>query len=167
MDSDNVEGRQNGIYSNSFDGIYPNAPNNGYDSNWAFASADNSGNLAGRNTSLYAPNWQQTSTSNAALDPYGRPYSKSPSFQQQSPYPPFDDPRQYQQSPFDPSLVSTNSADIQFALGHSPYGQPSLPGGTIAPHALENGPPRTVQGSRPSDQQVSTHVLDFPSAIRD
>lgn len=162
MDSNNVEGRQNGndngngngIYSNQFENIYPNAPSNGYDSNWAFGSADNSGNSVGRSTPLYATNWQQTPTSNAPIDTYARPYSKSPSFNQQSPYAAYGDPRQFQQSPYDPSLVASTPSDHQYGLNHSPYGQPSLSGGTIAPRALESEPPRTTQINR-FDQQVS------------
>ncbi|GAB7341357.1 hypothetical protein MBLNU457_7617t1 [Dothideomycetes sp. NU457] len=146
MRNGGANGNGNGIYTeNQFDAFYQNHSNNGYDHDWAFTGAGldptlNSGIQQPMN--LYS-NWQLSTAPPSHIDPYGRSFSKSPSFQQpqqqqhqQQPYD-FGNARQYQQSPFDPSLAAQTHLGQQYGAVQQPFATQRQGGNTVAPQALE------------------------------
>lgn len=137
----------------NFENLYPDARDASYGTSWGFAPNDNLANTTGRSTPLYS-NWQ-TSAQNTPLESYGRPMSKSPSFSQHAPYSTYGDLRQFQPSPYDPSLVPPSSTVQHYGMSHATYGQQPTTTTTIAPRALENGSILAGSASKALDQQVS------------
>jgi len=151
--SGSANGNGNGIYTaTQFDPFYQNQSNNGYEQNWAFSGAGSDSTI---NSSIQQPmnlysNWQPNDTPNSHshIDPYGRSFSKSPSFQQQQqqqsqqpqqqrPYD-YGNARQYQQSPFDPSLASPSHLAPQYGAVQQHFSsQRSSSNNTVAPQALD------------------------------
>jgi len=153
--SHSIEGLQSGIFPNQFDNIYPDAPANGFESDWANTFNDNTSPSAG--TSLY-PNanaaWQSTAVSNPALVNYGQGVSKSPSFSQTVPYQNYENLRQYQRSPYDPSILQQPST-TPYGYAQPPYSQQSVQPRTIAPQALQHEP---RSSATPVQQYASNNV---------
>ncbi|GAB7351613.1 hypothetical protein MBLNU459_g2228t3 [Dothideomycetes sp. NU459] len=139
----NFQGYQNGSF-NEDTFMYPNGAENDFTSNtWEFNAHNDVTTSSAQPTSSYL-NWPQTTATAQDLDSYGRSYSRSPSNLQQTPFPGYGDPRQFTQSPYDPSLIApSQNGSSAFSIGNTPYGQ-QMQSGTIAPRALETGRPQTV-----------------------
>jgi len=175
--SANGNGNGNGIYSaNQFDAFYQNQSNNGYDHNWAFTGAGldptlNSGIQQPMN--LYS-NWQPNAATTSHLDPYGRSFSKSPSFQQPQPQQhqsqnqqsyDFGNARQYQQSPFDPSLAPQTHLAPQYGAVQQPFANQRQGSNTVAPQALDTAR-QQPQHQTINPQQSYLRAANPPLAVQ-
>ena len=153
MGPQNMQGYQNGNYTDDAFDIFANVPN--HDLNWDLNSLNNESIAQSASSHL---NWQQPTANPSSLDTYGRSFSKSPSVAHAAAQYGYADPRQFSHSPYDPSLVNPSNIPETSAayVGHNRYSQP-LQHATIAPQALQHGQAPFSRATGNPDNQVCKH----------
>lgn len=156
-----LDGYQNPSYTDDTFDLFTNVNVQNDNLNWGLSI--NSEPITQSNTSHL--NWQQPNATNPSLDTYGRQFSKSPSAIQTPTNFNYGDPRQFTQSPYDPSLVPASSigdpASGYVGVGHSPYSPQPIQHGTIAPQALQHGQPQFSRPMANLDNQVCQLTSKF------
>ncbi|KAI5257925.1 hypothetical protein E4T42_00814 [Aureobasidium subglaciale] len=146
--------------ANQFDNLIPDGGESDGFPNWEFNAASH---LPNQNvpSNTY---WQHDN----GLDNYTQAFTKSPTNLHTTAYPGYSNHHQYENPPFDPSLVpGTTNGPRAFGLGQSPYAQPNrqMQHGTIAPQALEQENAHIVRPGQTSDTQSYSrpHTTDATS----
>lgn len=148
----NLQDFQNGNYTDdTYGGSFSDFPN---DVNWALNPINNE--PITQSAASHMQGWQQPTATTPGLENYGRHFSKSPSAIQATANFGYGDPRQFNHSPYDPSLGQSSSIGDPTStyVDHSSYGQQSMQHGTIAPQALQHGQTQFSRSMGNLDNQV-------------